>query len=56
MEPDLEEIRNRAIQAFWASVDNSFPEIKTGDLNPLVVASFDNYADELIDTWLESNE
>lgn len=56
MEPDLEEIRDKAIQAFWASVANSFPEIKTGDLSPLVVASFDNYADELIDAWLESNQ
>jgi len=56
MEPDLEEIRRKAIQAFWASVADSFPEIKTGDLSPMVVQSFDNYADELVDAWLESNK
>lgn len=53
---DLEDIRNKAIQAFWTSVTEDCPDIKTGDLSPMTVNAFDNFADALIEDWIEMNK
>lgn len=44
-----------AMEAFWASVANSFPEAKTGDLDPGVDTHFSAAADKAVKAWVNSN-
>lgn len=44
-----------AEDAFWASVVDSFPEIKTGDLSPDVTIPFKLMMENAVVSWLKSN-
>ncbi len=44
-----------ALLAFWASVAKSYPEIETGDLQPLQDHEFSDHAREIIKEWVELN-
>jgi len=44
-----------ALQAFWASIAESYPEIKTGDMNPSFVEQLDLAASRAARHWIETN-
>lgn len=44
-----------ALDAFWAAVAKSFPEINTGDLAPDLVASLREAAEKSVHSWVEWN-
>jgi hypothetical protein len=44
-----------AIEAFWASIAKSFPEITSGDLSPDYAHSFSATSREMVLQWLEDN-
>lgn len=51
----LEEARADAEFAFWAAVAEKFPEIKTGDMDPMVVFEMHTKMEEWIALWLNVN-
>lgn len=52
---NTEEIREKAQEAFWKVVADAHPEIKTGDMAPHDVWTFDRACDDAIETWVEGN-
>lgn len=51
---------NKALQdaedAFWASIAASYPEVKTGDLDPAMSVWFSNAAHVAGELWVETNK
>lgn len=45
----------RATLAFWESIASSYPEIKTGDVDPLMSHQWDSVAERQVRSWLELN-
>ena len=45
----------KAQDAFWASIVESYPEIESGDLNPLTAGQFAITCQNVVKEWLESN-
>lgn len=44
-----------AEQEFWATIAKHFPEIKTGDLDPLTAANLSNSMNTATVIWLITN-
>lgn len=40
---------------FWAKIVEHFPEVRTGDFDPMASARFEQALREALDHWLESN-
>jgi hypothetical protein len=53
---EIVKVAQNAIWAFWNEVAQSYPQIKTGDLDIQTVVDFDQYAENLIKEWLETNQ
>jgi len=51
----VETVADNAEQAFWAEVAKSFPEAKSGDLDPMAVTRFSKAAQEAVRAWVEWN-
>lgn len=45
-----------ATDAFWASIAQSYPHIKTGDLDPGSASAFEELAEKTARSWLSFNE
>jgi len=52
----LIEVAQLAQDAFWKVVAESYPEITTGDLEPLAVINFNGACDAVIRAWLNANQ
>ena len=44
-----------ALEAFWATVAQSYPEIETGDLAPDLVVALRDSAEKAVNSWIEWN-
>lgn len=44
-----------ASEAFWAVIAKSFPEAKTGDLDPLADLAFSMNTREIVGQWVVAN-
>lgn len=42
-----------ALEAFWATVAQSYPEIETGDLAPDLVVALRDSAGKAVNSWIE---
>ena len=51
----IKAVAEEASLAFWDVVSNSFPEIKTGDMEPLVVAQWTLRTQIVIQEWINNN-
>jgi hypothetical protein len=51
----LEEAVEKAGEAFWAVIAESYPEIKSGDFPPDATFAFDNAQEKAVKTWLGFN-
>lgn len=49
-------ISDRAEEAFWKAVAEQFPEIKTGDLDPMTSSKFSLSCHRVISEWLATNQ
>jgi hypothetical protein len=54
-EDKLKKIMNKAQMAFWASVAEDLPEIKTGDFWPLETYKFDEVCLTAVKRWHSNN-
>ena len=55
MTTKIEELTNKALDAFWDIIATQFPEAKTGDLSPLATMQLDSAAEKAVSEWVESN-
>jgi hypothetical protein len=55
-EEKIREITNNALEAFWESVAEQLPEIKTGDMAPGDIVPFEMFARQTVETWIENNK
>lgn len=46
---------DRASDAFWGKIAESFPDVRTGDLPPDVVHAWDVASRNAVRTWLAAN-
>ncbi len=46
---------NKALDAFWNAVAESFPEITSGDMDPVEAVHFDEAAQRAVEAWLDAN-
>lgn len=44
-----------AQKAFWESIAKAFPEITTGDLDPVTALKFDEECKAVVEKWLICN-
>lgn len=44
-----------ALQAFWAEIAKTFPQVPSGDLDPMTVVMFDEHAFDVVLQWLANN-
>ena len=44
-----------ALKAFWRVVASRFPEVSTGDLDPLMVARYEHAMHSAVDGWVWCN-
>ncbi len=51
----VEEVAEKAQQAFWAEVAKNFPEISTGDMPIQAVFQFNQQCEEAVAIWVKSN-
>ncbi|MCK9442549.1 MAG: hypothetical protein M0Q13_14160 [Methanothrix sp.] len=51
----IEIAREKAIAAFWSTFAKEFPEIKTGDLNPVDNFKFNKTIKEVVNVWVHEN-
>jgi hypothetical protein len=51
----IEEVREKALEAFWEVVAKSFPQISTGDFPPEEVMRQNEEAQRAIELWVEFN-
>jgi hypothetical protein len=54
-EARIEEVTEKALQAFWKSVAESFPEIKEGDFDPMLEGLMSSNASGWVSLWVENN-
>lgn len=52
---DIEELTNKALEAFWDVVVDHCQNAKTGDLSPLATFQLDQAAKSAIQEWIENN-
>jgi hypothetical protein len=52
---DIHKVAQKADDAFWAVVADSYPEIKTGDLDPTTTGNLRLMMEEAIIIWLNTN-
>ncbi len=52
----LEEALHLAVETFWFSIAESYPEIKTGDVSLDEVLNFENAMELAVTQWLNNNE
>ncbi len=51
----IEGAATEALREFWRTVAQIFPEITSGDLDPLADHMFTEHAKHIIAKWIESN-
>jgi hypothetical protein len=51
----IKAVAKEASLAFWDVVKNYFPEVKTGDMDPLMVAQWTLRTQIFIQEWLNNN-
>jgi hypothetical protein len=51
----IQEVAERAQEAFWAHVAGEYPEITTGDFPPGATAAFDEACRDAVRVWVEGN-
>ncbi|ANJ73101.1 MULTISPECIES: hypothetical protein [Burkholderiaceae] len=51
----VEEVAEKAQQAFWDEVAKNFPEISTGDMPIQAVFQFNKECEEAVGIWVKSN-
>jgi hypothetical protein len=57
-EPDEEQVKravSKGIYAFWEAVVQVFPDIMTGDLDPLAAVVFKLSCEKVVREWLHAN-
>jgi hypothetical protein len=54
-EQKLDSVIEAAKMKFWGHIADSFPEVETGDLEPLVLNRFDTVIEETVKNWYERN-
>lgn len=52
----IDRIASVAEESFWREVADQFPEIKTGDLEPMTSFSFSRHCKQVIAEWLATNQ
>jgi len=55
MKPSANDITERALDAFWNTVAEQFPNAKTGDLSPLATMQIGTAAERAVSEWIENN-
>ena len=55
MEARIEEAVDKAVEQFWASVVESFPEITGGDFDPMYEGVMYRQATDWLEHWLSCN-
>lgn len=55
VETRIEDAVGEALQAFWAAVVEKFPEITTGDYDPMLEGIMYAEAEEWVAEWLRMN-
>lgn len=51
----IHEAMGDAVDAFWDAVVAKFPEVETGDLDPLATHQFEHMCEEVVKLWLQYN-
>ena len=41
---------------FWVNIAKHFPEIRSGDIDPLLDFTFSQHAEEIVNHWYEVNK
>lgn len=44
-----------AMEAFWHSISRSYPDVTTGDLDPITVQYFESRCRKTVNEWFEAN-
>ena len=52
----LESVLENAREAFWISVAEQYPEIKSGDFSPSDTLAFEEMTEKYVKVWLDGNE
>lgn len=52
----LETVLENAREAFWLSVAEQYPEIKSGDFSPCDTSAFEELTEKYVKVWLDGNE
>ncbi|HUT97326.1 MAG TPA: hypothetical protein VMW60_04325 [Dehalococcoidales bacterium] len=52
----VDEVIEKAQDAFWKVVAESYPEVKTGDLPPEAVLDFEEASQNAVQAWLRWNK
>ena len=55
MEARIEEAAGNALEAFWASIVESFPEATSGDFEPMMQGLMYSQAEDWIAHWVAMN-
>jgi hypothetical protein len=55
IEARIEKAAGDALEAFWTSVVESFPEIKSGNYDPMFEGLMYSEAEDWIQHWLDMN-
>lgn len=51
----IEDAIEKATEAFWAVIAEEFPEVKTGDVDPLYSMEWDRFVERHVKAWLRGN-
>jgi hypothetical protein len=51
----IDKLVEAAMDAFWESVANEYPEATTGDMSPLAEIAFENAARSAVVEWIANN-
>jgi cytoplasmic iron level regulating protein YaaA (DUF328/UPF0246 family) len=54
-EARIEEAAGKALEAFWGSIVESFPEATSGDFEPMLQGLMYSQAEDWIAHWLDMN-
>jgi hypothetical protein len=54
-EDRVQQALERAGEAFWTAFAREFPEVTTGDLDPLSTVAFDDAVERAARAWLDAN-
>jgi len=52
----VDEVTEKAQDAFWKVVAENYPEVKTGDLPPEAVLDFEEASQNAVKAWLRWNK